>query len=223
MKSNPMFLTVAATALTAGLMVHAGFAQEAAEAISAGAARTELPLPETAEFMAAARKAFAQAPAAPLFTPEELARPGAMGSDWELHSSAPPGDPLPGVQEILYVAAQPLLDFAQKDEIVLNLKVFPGAAEAREWVLARAFSGAAPSAWLVKRAAGYFGQAGSPGEFCFGPELFVRANVAVTYGSDITPAVSERVDARLRELMAQKAPAGNAPAEPAGPPAAAPN
>ncbi|MDY0126279.1 MAG: hypothetical protein RBS09_08820 [Anaerolineaceae bacterium] len=105
------------------------------------------------------------------------------------------------IRELLYIAQKPLLDLAEKVEIVLALKVFPNAGAAREWALERALSGAAPTEWKINLAKTYFCKAGSPGEFCFGPHLFVRGNVVVGYGSDIVPVVSERVDTSLQKLI----------------------
>lgn len=204
---------VVATAISAGLILHAGFAQEAEKAAPTGASirMTEPPTKEVLAFVAIARGAFANAPCAQLLSREELTRPGAMGKDWKLHSCEQYGDAKDGIHELLYVAEKPLLDLVRKVEIVLNMKVFSNAAAAREYALERAFSGAAPTESKVHRATLYFGKEGFPGDFCFGPELFVRGNVVVEYGSDITPVVSKRVDACLLELLTRKMSANQAP------------
>jgi hypothetical protein len=206
-------ISMVAVATFGIIMLNTGCAQEAPRtALGEGNIQLDTPpSPEVNAFVATARVAFAKTSAGRICSREMLSRPDALGGDWKLYSSETYGQPGGGIHELLYVAQKPLLDLVKKDEIVLNIKVFPSAATAREWALARALAGAAPTEWKINRAKEYFDKSGLPGEFCFGPELFVRGNVVVGYGSDIVPIVSERVDSVLQKLMHQQKLANQAP------------
>ena len=204
---------MAAAAMSVSVLLHAGCAQEV-PAFAPTEGDSQLPDAPTRKadaFVAMARGAFTNTPAGQLLSREVLSRPDALGGDWKLYSSEDYGGARGGIRELLYVAQKPLLDLAKKDEIVLNIKVFQSAAVAREWALERALSGAAPTEWKINRARAHFGMSGFPGEFCFGPELFVRGNIVVGYGSDIVPIVSERVDEALKKLMHKEKTANQAP------------
>jgi len=155
---------------------------------------------EMARFVTSARAAFAKASGGKSLSPEQLAVPDALGKDWKLYSSQEYGGAESGIHELLYTAQKPMLVLSRRDEIVLNIKVFSTVPAAREWALQTALAGAAPMADLVNRAKSHFGKAGLPGDFCFGPDLFVRGNVVVEYGNDVTPVVSDHVDASLLKL-----------------------
>jgi len=157
---------------------------------------------EAARFVEMARAAFAKASKGGSLSPEQLAVPDALGKDWKLYSSEAYGGAESGIHELLYAAQEPMLALSKRDEIVLQIKVFSTVPAAREWALQRALAGAAPTAHLVNLAKIHFGKAGLPGDFCFRPGLFVRGNLVVEYGNDVTPVVSEHVDASLLDCAA---------------------
>ena len=208
-QSLPMVVAV----VFGSIMLNAGCAQEVPRtALGGGDIQLDTPVtPEVNAFVAMARAAFTNTPAGPLLSREVLSEPGALGGDWKLYSSEDYGEAIGGIRELLYLAQKPLLDVVMKDEIVLNIKVFQSATVAREWALERGLSGAAQTEWKVNRARAHFRKSGFPGEFCFGPELFVRGNIVVGYGSAIVPIVSKRVDEALKKLMQKEKTANQAP------------
>jgi hypothetical protein len=155
---------------------------------------------EMTRFVEMARAALAKDSGGKSLSPVQLAAPDALGKDWKLYSSQEYGGAESGIHELLYTAQEPMLVLANRDEIVLKIKVFSTVPAAREWALQTALAGAAPMADLVNRAKNHFGKTGLPGDFCFGPDLFVRGNVVVEYGNDVPPIVPEHVDASLLKL-----------------------
>jgi HEAT repeat protein len=163
--------------------------------------------PGVKEFFERARHKFAQTPSRVAISPDTLKKPGAMGSGWKFDHDSEEG----GHGRFLQFLGQgAMLKLSGGDELMVHLRTFPSAAQAREWALNRAFSGAAPTDSMLQRANRYFGKPEYPGDFCFGPWLFNRANVVVEYGSAMTDEaalrVSREVDKQILGLTPELTP-----------------
>lgn len=146
--------------------------------------------PGVKEFFERARQKFAQTPSQVTISADALKKPGALGPGWKYDHDADEGDHGRFFQ---FLGQGAMLKLSGREELVVHLRAFSSAAQAREWALNRAFSGAAPTDSMLRRANRYFGKPECPGDFCFGLWLFVRDNVVVEYGSSMTDEAALRV------------------------------
>jgi hypothetical protein len=150
-------------------------------------------------FMAQIHESFRTTPASRYLSVDTVSNSLTLNNEWKLTSKDNWGRNTSGIIQLFFLSNQTIIKNGGENGMILNLKVFNDATSAREWALQTAFAGAAPTNYLLERNKKYFGQKNSPGEFCFGPHLFVRGNVVVEFGSDANMAASQRVDNILKK------------------------
>jgi len=150
-------------------------------------------------FRTEARARFSNRLSGPVIDAGPLARPGTFGGTLKLDSRESDDN----TTALVLLGQEQMLKLVKAKELLIFIRVFPSAEDAGEFALGRAFAGSAPTPFLLERARKYFRQKDTPGDLCFGPDLFVRDNVTVWFGCDDgnqALAVSKYVDKCLREL-----------------------